>query len=182
MDYDNSEIFKPEIMKLISNIYNDKAKDIINSLYHPTPIYTLRINTLKTDADEVISISNKNGIKLNKYHFGDYKPADIIYYSPSIEKRQIEISKKIITVDKFAGESICQGANLYRPGVKNYDSFEKQEILTVITAGQKKIPVAHIKANISSKELSKIDAGLVGTNIYPMFKAIPMCLQSHKIP
>jgi 16S rRNA C967 or C1407 C5-methylase (RsmB/RsmF family) len=168
----NSDIFKPEILKILSNIYNEKANEIIHSLSYPTPIYTLRINTLKTDADEVISISEKNGIKLNKYHFGGYKPADIVYYCPSTEKRKIEILEKIITVDKFAGESICQGANLYRPGVKNYKSFEKNEILTVIIAGQKKIPVAHIKANISSKRLSEIDAGLVGTNIYPMYKAI----------
>lgn len=171
LDY-NFDIFKPEILKVLSNIYNEKTNDIVHSLSYPTPIYTLRINTLKTDADEVISISTKNGIKFKKYHYGGYKPVDIIYYYPSIEKRKIEISKKIITVDKFAGESICQGANLYRPGVKDHNSFEKHEILTVVIAGKKKIPVAHIKANISSKELSQIDAGLVGTNIYPMFKAI----------
>jgi len=165
--------FNPEIIGLLRNIYKDRTTDILNSITTPTPLYTLRINTLKTDADEVLDLLKKEGLEFRKYEYKGLKFHEIIYYKIDSLRKEIKIYNKKIYVDKFTGESLCQGANLYRPGILKYEKFSENEILTAIAViNNLEIPVANLQTVIGSKEMRDMKKGLVAKNIEPIYQGI----------
>ena len=165
--------FHYDIFYILSRLYKTNALKILQSLTVPSPLYTVRVNTLKINANELISLLKKEGLNFKKFQANGIEIPEIIYYDLSPKKKRIKILKKKIFVDKFTGESISQGANLFRPGIKRYDKFGEGEVLTVISEFNAfLIPVANVKSIISSNDLSIMGHGLIAKNIESIFSGI----------
>ena len=70
-----------------------------------------------------------------------------------------------IMVDMGAVKFMCKGANVMRPGIKDFTEFEKNAIVCIIEESQHKF-LAVGKAVVSSSELEKMERGEVIKNMH----------------
>jgi len=80
---------------------------------------------------------------------------------------EIEMLKKFpaVTVDMGAVKFMCKGANLMRPGIKEFTEFEKDNLVCIVEESQHKF-LAVGKAMIDSSELESIEKGEIIKNIH----------------
>jgi PUA domain protein len=60
---------------------------------------------------------------------------------------------------------MCNGANVMRPGIKNYSDFSKDDIICVVEESQHKF-LAVGKALVNSSEMKKMPKGEVIKNLH----------------
>ncbi len=70
-----------------------------------------------------------------------------------------------VMVDAGAIKFVCNGANIMRPGIKNYTNFQKDEIVCVVEETHNKF-LAIGKALVSSDEMPAITKGEVVKNLH----------------
>jgi len=70
-----------------------------------------------------------------------------------------------VMVDMGAVKFLCKGANVMRPGIKNYNEFKKGEIICVIEESKRKF-LAIGKSLVSSSDLEKMERGEVIKNMH----------------
>ncbi|MGY5143952.1 MAG: PUA domain-containing protein [Candidatus Nitrosopumilus sp. bin_32a] len=80
---------------------------------------------------------------------------------------EIEMLKKFpaVTVDMGAVKFMCKGANLMRPGIKEFTEFEKDKLVCIVEESQHKF-LAVGKALVDSSELESMEKGEVIKNIH----------------
>ena len=70
-----------------------------------------------------------------------------------------------VIVDMGAIKFVCKGANIMRPGIKDFSDFKKGDVVCVIEESQQKFLAVGI-AEISSDELNEIKKGEVVKNMH----------------
>ncbi len=70
-----------------------------------------------------------------------------------------------VTVDMGAVKFMCNGANIMRPGIRNFTEFEKDQLVCIVEESQKKF-LAVGKALVSSKEMETMSKGVVIENLH----------------
>ena len=115
-------------------------------------IKNLKVHEISDDAQ----IITGKGIKILRIE-NDYLP----FLS------EIETLKKFpnVTVDMGAVKFMCKGANLMRPGIKNFSEFEKDKLVCIVEESQQKF-LAVGKSVVSSKELEEMEKGEVLKNLH----------------
>lgn len=80
---------------------------------------------------------------------------------------EIEMLKKFpaVTVDMGAVKFMCKGANLMRPGIKEFTEFKKDNLVCIVEESQHKF-LAVGKAMIDSSELESMEKGEIIENIH----------------
>lgn len=80
---------------------------------------------------------------------------------------EIEILKKFpsVTVDMGAVKFMCNGANLMRPGIRKFTSFDKDQLVCIVEESQNKF-LAVGKSTMSSEDAEKIDKGEILKNLH----------------
>jgi PUA domain protein len=96
------------------------------------------------------------GVKILKVD-GDYLP--FLSETESLEKFPS------VTVDMGAVKFMCKGANLMRPGIKEFGEFEKDKLVCIVEESQHKF-LAVGKSMVSSSELESMEKGEVIKNIH----------------
>lgn len=86
-------------------------------------------------------------------------------YLPFLSETAILEKFPYVMVDMGAVKFMCNGANVMRPGIKNYSDFEKDSIVCIIEESQHKF-LAVGKAMVSSKELESMEKGEVIKNMH----------------
>ncbi len=86
-------------------------------------------------------------------------------YLPFLSQKDLLEKFPYVTVDMGAVKFMCNGANVMRPGIKNYSEFEKDEIVCVKEESQNKF-LAVGKAIVSSSELEMMKKGKVIENMH----------------
>jgi len=113
------EAFPQELQEYYRKLFGSEADIIMQKLREPVEKYYIRVNTLKISRDKLIEELKKEGLKPKRSPYleegiyfereGPNFPDD---YNPKLPK---------VIVNKFAAESVYQGAQLYAPGVLNAD-------------------------------------------------------------
>ncbi|WP_366516854.1 PUA domain-containing protein, partial [Thermococcus sp.] len=113
------EAFPAELREYYRELFGSEAEEIMASLRTPVEKYYIRVNTLKTSRDKLMRILRREGLKPKRSPYlkegiyfereGPNFPDD---YEPGL---------KVVRANKFASESVYQGANLYAPGVLQAD-------------------------------------------------------------
>ena len=80
---------------------------------------------------------------------------------------EIEMLKRFpaVTVDMGAVKFMCKGANLMRPGIKEFTEFEKDKLVCIVEESHHKF-LAVGKALVDSSELESMEKGEVIKNIH----------------
>jgi len=80
---------------------------------------------------------------------------------------EIEMLKKFpaVTVDMGAVKFMCKGANLMRPGIKEFGEFKKDKLVCIVEESHHKF-LAVGKALVDSSELESMEKGEIIKNIH----------------
>jgi NOL1/NOP2/sun family putative RNA methylase len=113
------EAFPQELQEYYRKLFGSEADIIMQKLREPVEKYYIRVNTLKISRDKLIEELKKEGLKPKRspyleegIYFEREGPNFSDDYNPKLPK---------VIVNKFAAESVYQGAQLYAPGVLNAD-------------------------------------------------------------
>jgi PUA domain protein len=86
-------------------------------------------------------------------------------YLPFLSETEMLEKFPAVTVDMGAVKFMCKGANLMRPGIKEFTEFEKDKLVCIVEESQHKF-LAVGKSVVSSSELDTMDKGEVIKNIH----------------
>ena len=86
-------------------------------------------------------------------------------YLPFLSETEMLERFPSVTVDMGAVKFMCKGANLMRPGIKEFTEFEKDKLVCIVEESQHKF-LAVGKSVVSSSELETMDKGEVIKNIH----------------
>ncbi|HSG83852.1 MAG: PUA domain-containing protein [Nitrosopumilus sp.] len=86
-------------------------------------------------------------------------------YLPFLSETEMLEKFPAVTVDMGAVKFMCKGANLMRPGIKEFTEFEKDKLVCIVEESQHKF-LAVGKSVVSSSELGTMDKGEVVKNIH----------------
>lgn len=113
------EAFPAELREYYRKLFGSEAEEIMASLRTPVEKYYIRVNTLKTSREKLMRILRREGLKPKRSPYlkegiyfereGPNFPDD---YKPGLP---------VVKANKFASESVYQGAHLYAPGVLQAD-------------------------------------------------------------
>ena len=86
-------------------------------------------------------------------------------YMPFLSEIKLLESFPNVVVDMGAVKFMCNGANVMRPGIKNYSDFLKDDIVCVVEESQHKF-LAVGKALVNSSEMKEMPKGEVIKNLH----------------
>jgi len=114
-------------IKQLRKIYSlFRVIKILKALRKPSKKYYIRVNTLKTTQEEVISFFLEKGIKAY--------PVPYLNDTVFIEVKgpcKLTKHKKYVIADKAAAESVYMGANLYGPGVLKATNVREGDTVSI---------------------------------------------------
>ncbi|NJE46154.1 RsmB/NOP family class I SAM-dependent RNA methyltransferase [Thermococcus sp. GR7] len=113
------EAFPAELKEYYRRLFGEEAEEIMASLRTPVEKYYIRVNTLKTSRSKLMRILRKEGLKPKRSPYLE----EGIYFEregPNFPDNY-EPGLPVVRANKFASESVYQGAMLYAPGVLQAD-------------------------------------------------------------
>ncbi|MHA1130099.1 MAG: PUA domain-containing protein [Candidatus Helarchaeota archaeon] len=119
--------FSQEIIELFWKKYSDRTEKILQALKEPSSLYSIRVNTLKSSASEVLNLFQSMNIKAIRRS----ELEEVILLPVQGPFPVPEYNKKIVA-DKFAAESLIQGADLFAPGVLRAKKVQIGDKVTII--------------------------------------------------
>ena len=161
------EAFPPELREYYKKLFGSEAEEIMTSLRTPVEKYYIRVNTLKTSREKLIRILRREGLKPKRsphlregIYFEREGPNFPDDYEPNLP---------VVRANKFAAESVYQGANLYAPGVLQADKEIKPGDEVEIR-DPRGFLVGIGRAKMSAKEMILSKRGLAVEVTLPKFK------------
>ena len=161
------EAFPPELREYYRKLFGNEAEEIMASLRTPVEKYYIRVNTLKTSRSKLMAILRREGLKPKRSPYlkegiyfereGPNFPDD---YEPGLP---------VVRANKFAAESVYQGAMLYAPGVLQADKKIKPGDEVEIRDPRGLLVGIGI-ARMSAKEMILSTRGLAVEVTLPKFK------------
>ncbi|NJE76641.1 RsmB/NOP family class I SAM-dependent RNA methyltransferase [Thermococcus sp. ES12] len=113
------EAFPAELREYYRKLFGEEAGEIMASLRTPVEKYYIRVNTLKTSREKLMRILRREGLKPKRSPY----LKEGIYFEregPNFPDDH-EPGLPVVRANKFAAESVYQGAMLYAPGVLQAD-------------------------------------------------------------
>ncbi|MDV3104186.1 RsmB/NOP family class I SAM-dependent RNA methyltransferase [Thermococcus waiotapuensis] len=161
------EAFPGELREYYRGLFGSEADEIMASLRTPVEKYYIRVNTLKTSRSKLMEVLKKEGLKPKRspylkegIYFEREGPNFDDDYNPGLKK---------VVANKFAAESVYQGAMLYAPGVLKADGDIKPGDEVEIRDPRGLLVGVGI-ARMSAKEMATSTRGLAVEVTLPKFK------------
>ena len=162
-----AEAFPPELREYYRRLFGSEAEEIMASLRTPVEKYYIRVNTLKTSRQKLMSILRREGLKPKRSPY----LKEGIYFEregPNFDD-DYEPGLPVVRANKFASESVYQGAMLYAPGVLQADKKIKPGDEVEIR-DPRGLLVGIGVARMSAKEMVVSTRGLAVEVTLPKFK------------
>ena len=86
-------------------------------------------------------------------------------YIPFLSETETLEKFPSVTVDMGAVRFMCKGANLMRPGIRNFTDFERETLVCIVEESQHKF-LAIGKAMVDSSEIESMEKGEVLKNLH----------------
>ncbi|MDI3476234.1 MAG: hypothetical protein PWQ95_1962 [Thermococcaceae archaeon] len=161
------EAFPPELRDYYRKLFGSEAEEIMASLRTPVEKYYIRVNTLKTSRSELMRRLRKEGLKPKRSPY----LKEGIYFEregPNFDD-DYDPGLKTVVANKFASESVYQGAMLYAPGALKADKSIKPGDEVEIRDPRGLLVGIGI-ARMSGKEMITATRGLAVEVTMPKFK------------
>lgn len=172
------EVFPAELRNYYQKLFGEEAEEIMASLRTPVEKYYIRVNTLKTSREKLMRVLRREGLKPKRSPY----LKEGIYFEregPNFHD-DYEPNLSVVRANKFAAESVYQGANLYAPGVLQADKGIKPGDEVEIRDPRGLLVGIGI-ARMSAKEMVVSTRGLAVEVTLPKFKLPSLSeLESYK--
>ncbi|WP_324735000.1 RsmB/NOP family class I SAM-dependent RNA methyltransferase [Thermococcus sp. SY098] len=161
------EAFPEELQEYYRKLFGEEAEIIMQKLREPVEKYYIRVNTVKISRDKLIDELKREGLKPKRSPYLD----EGIYFDREGPNFPDDYNPKLPTVvaNKYAAESVYQGAMLYAPGVLKADKSIKEGDEVQIR-DPKGLLVGIGTAKMSAKEMIKATRGIAVEVTLPKFK------------
>ncbi|MBS7643538.1 RsmB/NOP family class I SAM-dependent RNA methyltransferase [Candidatus Bathyarchaeota archaeon] len=160
--------FSADAIKHLLTVYKNRTENVLQALKTPGKRYYIRVNTLKIDPNSFVKKLRDKGLR------ADYHPLipEAVFLPVEGPLSLPEVSQKIVA-DKYAAESVLQGANLYAPGVTNCRGIKRGDLVLITDEyGQ---PVGAGITRMNETEILQYRKGLAVELTHPRYR-IP-CLR-----
>ncbi|HIQ03604.1 MAG TPA: RsmB/NOP family class I SAM-dependent RNA methyltransferase [Desulfurococcales archaeon] len=157
-DYDS------RLVSVLSNILNGEVREFLQAIMHPGEYFTIRVNSMLTSTDYVVKYFENLG-----YSVKVHPRFDEVVLVRTEGPFYVPIESKIIVADKYAAESVYQGANLYIPGIISINfHIRKGDYVTINAPNGFSVGwgISHINAD----DLRRNKKGLAVTTLISRFK------------
>lgn len=120
----NFERFPEELRGYYSRLFGEEAGVIMKKLLEPVEKYYIRVNTLKVSREKLMDELREEGLRPKRSPYLE----EGIYFERAGPNFPDDWDPKLprVIVNKFAAESVYQGANLYAPGILKADKSIKE--------------------------------------------------------
>ncbi|HII61645.1 RsmB/NOP family class I SAM-dependent RNA methyltransferase [Pyrococcus horikoshii] len=162
------EAFPKELREYYKNLFGkEEANKIMKKLREPVEHYYIRVNTLKISREKLIGELKKEGLKPLR---SPYLPEGLYFVreGPNFSD-DFEPKLPVVVANKYAAESVYQGAMLYAPGVLKADKNIKEGDEVQIR-DPKGLLVGIGIARMDYKEMTEATRGLAVEVTLPKFK------------
>jgi NOL1/NOP2/sun family putative RNA methylase len=120
--------FSFDVIELLWQKYGPRAEEMIQALKRPVAKFAIRVNTLKITAKKVQEILEHTvNVAAEQHPF-----LEEALFLPVQGPFSIPLYKERIVVDKFAGESLMQGSDLFAPGIRKVGKVKIGDEVTII--------------------------------------------------
>ena len=110
----------------LTRIYDGRVDSVLESLGRMGPRYYFRLNSLAGIPSETIESMRSNHLRAEVH-----ETLPDASYLPVTES-DIDVQGHLVEADRFAAESVMQGAHLYAPGVRNCQGLRAGMLSTVV--------------------------------------------------
>ncbi len=153
----------------LTRIYGSLIEKLLYLMKKPCKRHYLRVNTFVTTRGELLDILRE---KYPDYIFEQDPYVDEAIYIVVKGPYKIPLAEKKVVVDWRAAESIMLGANVYAPGVIDFDDFTEGDEVNIVSPGGD--VVAYGIAKVSSEKLRYMKKGVVVKTLVSEYKLPPI--------
>ena len=157
-DYDN------ELISALNSILSGMVREYLIAIMHPGRYFTIRVNNILVSTDYIAEYFTKLGYNVRVHPL--FSEVVLVETEGPFE---VPIEDKIVIADKYAAESVYQGANLYVPGILSIDPLVKRGDYVTINAPNG-FSVGWGVSNINASDIRKGGKGLAVTTLISRFK------------
>ena len=118
--------FSFDVIELLWRKYGPRTEDIVKTLKLPALKFAIRVNTLKIAPKQLQTLLFRMNIAAEQHQV-----LEEVLFLPVQGPFSIPVHKERIVVDKFAGESLMQGSDLFAPGVRKVGKVKIGDNVTI---------------------------------------------------
>ncbi|MFP3080395.1 MAG: RsmB/NOP family class I SAM-dependent RNA methyltransferase [Acidilobus sp.] len=171
MRVSDSLIYDEGLLENLESVSRGGLRDLLEHLTRPPSRFYLRVNGIKTSAEEVLQALAERGFQ---FHRDEQLPYAI--WTDVEGPFRVSLLDKVVVADKRSAESVYLGSDLYGPGVLKADNVRAGDEVTVVTP--EGLPVAEGVAVVDGSFMMRVKRGLavrVTTSVYktPKVRELP---------
>lgn len=159
-------LFPEDLLSHLSKFFDvNKLRSLITSLTLPPTFYSIRVNTLKAEPDEIYEFLSVMGVEVS-FH-------EVLNEALLIKLKgpfKIHEKGKVVVADKNAAESVYIGADLYAPGVLSAENVKKSDMVTIVD--ERGFPIANGIAMQDEKDIFNFRRGVAVKVLESIFSSI----------
>jgi len=110
--------YRRDLLELLVKAYGDRTLRVLEAVRRSPKEYAVRVNTLRTDAEEVMEHLYRMGVVCRR--------SEVLEEAVLIEVQgpfTVERMGKQVVAEKGAAESVMMGSKLYAPGILRTDNY-----------------------------------------------------------
>jgi len=156
-------LFSVDAVEALGDVFKSDVEEVVRSLRRPSQRYFMRVNMLKTTPEEVLDSFRLRKILLYKFgqiHEALFADIEGPFKIPEVDKR--------VVVDKFAAESVLQGAHVYAPAVKKCSKLRRDDEVAIAEVHGQVVGVG--KMRMSETEILTRRRGLAVEVTSPVYR------------
>ena len=156
-------LFSQDILKHLHQVYGGEAVEVLRALKTPGLEYSVRVNTLKADPEDVCAGLVERGLKAHLHPvLGEaiLIPIEGPLPIPSFSGR--------VVADRYAAEAVLRGSHLYASGVQNCRGL-KRGVETLVTDRYGQVVGGGV-AKMSETEILTLRRGLAVEVTHPRYR------------
>jgi len=158
-------LFSIDAVNALHEVYGSHLEKVIKTLRRPSQTYFMRVNTLKTTSKEVVDRFQKRNVQV--WPFGPIEEAIYTRITGPFEIPKVE--KKIV-IDRFAAESVLQGAHVYAPAVMRCSKLRLGDEVTITDIRNQVVGVGTMK--MGETDILNLRKGLAVEVVSPIFRTL----------
>jgi 16S rRNA C967 or C1407 C5-methylase (RsmB/RsmF family) len=164
---DLEERFSKDVIEVFKNVYKNEWINALISITKPSRRYFIRINSM--EIDKVMEDLRSEGLYVKRYpHINEAVYIDVEY----LNYEKMPEFDGVVIADKYAAESVLEGAHLYAPGVLRMVNVKKNTNVAILDPFGAIIGIGIAKIDAAEFNKTKIRKGIV-VNVTHTFYKIP---------
>ncbi len=157
--------FSQDVIEIFKSIYNSEWLNALTSITQPPKRYFLRINS--NDVNAVIEILRKEGLNVKK----DPHIAEAVYIDVEhLDYNEISDVDGLVIADRYAAESVLEGAHLYAPGILRMLNVKRNTKVAVLDPFGALIGIGIAKISDDEFNKGKVQKGIAVYMIHTFYK------------